>query len=76
MAGVVMPGNVKLKLLLTRKSNAASYNKACASVLRWLRDPPCITQATLGPSSQVNSMDFGLHYDGYETACVSRLLRN
>ena len=61
--------------VLTRVLSAVSY-EACARVLRWLRDPPCITQATLRPSPKVKSMDFGLYYDGYETLCVLRSLRN
>ena len=55
--------------------SAVSY-KTCVRVLRWLRNPPCITQTTLLPSSQVNSMDSGLYYDGYETLCVLRSLCN
>jgi len=55
--------------------SAVSY-EACACVLRWLRDPPCITWATLRPSPQVKSMNFGLYYDGYEALCVLRSLRN
>jgi hypothetical protein len=56
-------------------SSAISY-KACVRVLRWLQEPPCITRATLRPSPQVKSMDFGLYYDGYEALCVLRSLRN
>jgi hypothetical protein len=46
-----------------RLISAVSY-EACARVLRWLRDPSCITQATLRPSPKAKSMDFGLYYDG------------
>ena len=62
-------------LYLCTVHSAVSY-KARARVLRWLRDPPCITQATLRSSPSLKLTDVGLYYDGCEVLCVLRSLRN